>query len=127
MDSVEAQSAVRLGRAFNLIHLATASKIEVFPMSRSDFHRSELARSAEKEWVVPGGGRVRLPVASAEDTILSKLVCYKQSGQVSDRQWSDVLGIAAGRSRDWVYRREWAARLAVAVLLERLFVEAGQI
>jgi hypothetical protein len=127
IDRDEAQRAVRLGRAFNLIHLATASKIDIFPMLQSEFHRSEMSRSSEEEWVIPGEGAVRLPVASAEDTILSKLIWYKQGGQVSDRQWSDILGVAAGRGRNWEYMREWAPKLGVADLLERLFGEAGQI
>ena len=127
MDRDEAQRAVRLGRAFNLIHLASASKIDIFPMSQSEFHRSEMARSSEEAWVVPGEDTVRLPVASAEDTILSKLIWYKQGGQVSDRQWSDILGVATGRGRDWDYMRVWAPRLGVGDLLERAFGEASQI
>jgi hypothetical protein len=127
MDCDEARRAVRLGRAFNLIHLATASKIDVFPMQQSEFHFSEMSRSSEEEWVIPGEGTLRLPVASAEDTILSKLVWYKQGGQVSDRQWSDILGVAAGTGRDWDYMRAWAPQLGVADLLERLFGEASQI
>lgn len=105
MDRDEAQRAVRLGRAFNLIHLASASKIDIFPMSQSEFHRSEMSRASEEDWVVPGEGgetTIRLPVASAEDTILSKLIWYTQGGQVSDRQW-------------------------VGDLLERVFGEASQI
>lgn len=127
MDPDEAERAVRLGRAFNLIHLATASKFDIFPMSQSEFHRSELARSSEEDWILGGEGTVRLPVASAEDTILSKLSWYKQGGQVSERQWSDILGVAAGTARDWQYMRAWAPRLGVADLLERLVDEVGQI
>jgi hypothetical protein len=127
MDRDEAQRAARLERAFNLIHLASASKIDIFPMSQSEFHRSEMARSSEEDWVVPGEGTVRLPVASAEDTILSKLIWYKQGGQVSDRQWSDILGVATGAGRDWHYMRAWAPRLGIGDLLERVFGEASQI
>jgi hypothetical protein len=127
MDRDEALHALCLGRAFNLIHLATASKIDIFPMTQSEFHLSEMSRSAEEGWIIPGEGTVRLPVASAEDTILSKLIWYKQGGQVSDRQWSDVLGVATGKRRDWEYMRAWAPRLGVADLLEQLFGEASQI
>jgi hypothetical protein len=127
MDRDEAQLAVGLGRAFNLIHLASASKLDIFPMQQSEFHRSEMSRSSEEDWVIPGECTVRLPVASAEDTILSKLIWYKQGGQVSDRQWSDILGVATGAERDWDYMRAWAPRLGVGDLLERVFGEAGQI
>jgi|HubBroStandDraft_6_1064221.scaffolds.fasta_scaffold45605_3 hypothetical protein len=127
MDRDEANRAVRSGRPFNLIHLATASKIDIFPMQQNEFHRSEMSRSSGEAWVNPGEGTIQLPVASAEDTILSKLIWYKQGGEVSDRQWSDLLGVATGTGRDWEYMRAWAPRLGVAELLERLFHEAGRI
>ncbi|HEX4135151.1 MAG TPA: hypothetical protein VHY84_11120, partial [Bryobacteraceae bacterium] len=71
--------------------------------------------------------KCRLRVASAEDTILEKLVWYKRGGQVSDHQWSDVLGVATTRRLDREYLRGWAPKLGVADLLERLFGEAAQI
>lgn len=73
MDGDDALHAMSLGSAFHLIHIATASKIDVFPMTQSEFHRSEMFRSAGEDWIIPGEA-VRLPVASAEDTILSKLI-----------------------------------------------------
>ena len=60
-----------MGRAFNLLHLASAGKIDIFPLGRDAFHHSELARSAEQDWAVPGQASIRLRVASAEDTVLS--------------------------------------------------------
>jgi hypothetical protein len=69
----------------------------------------------------------KLKAASAEDTVLEKLVWYKQGGQISDQQWSDVLGIATTLQLDREYLREWAPKLGVAELLEQLLGEAGQI
>lgn len=124
MDAGEARSAVAAGRAFNLIHLRKAYKFDLFPLT-SAFHANEMARSNEQEWRIPEESAVRLRVASAEDTVLSKLAWYRDGGEVSDRQWHDVLGIAARAELDWEYMREWAARLGVADLLERLKSEAG--
>jgi hypothetical protein len=125
-DPEYAVSAIRGGRSFNLIHLSTASKIDIFPLESSEFQESELARSAAAAWAVPGSDAITLPVASAEDTMLFKLVWYEQGGRVSDHQWSDVLGIATRAKPDWDYLRAWAARLGVAELLERLWAEASQ-
>jgi hypothetical protein len=64
---------------------------------------------------------VEFPVASAEDTILSKLVWFRKGGEVSDQQWHDILGVLrvqAGQL-DLVYLREWAEELHVAGLLAR--------
>jgi hypothetical protein len=70
---------------------------------------------------------IELPVASPEDTILEKLMWYRQGEQLSDRQWNDVLGIVTTRPLDREYLREWAPKLGVADLLDRLFSEADQI
>jgi hypothetical protein len=84
-------------------------------------------REAIRRWEVDPSGSVELKVASAEDTILEKLIWYKSGGQISDHQWSDVLGIATTQQLDREYLREWAPELGVADLLEKLFDEAGQI
>jgi hypothetical protein len=123
MDVNEARGAVRRGRAFNLIHLATAYKIDLFPLGQDPFNASEMARAQVQDWSVPGADPIRLPVASAEDTILSKLVWYRQGGMVSDRQWNDILGVAGRATLDRVYMRDWAQKLGIKDLLERLFEE----
>jgi hypothetical protein len=126
-DAGQMCEAIRYGRAFNAIHFATGFKIDVFPLRKDAFHAGELARSEKRIWEVDPTGSVELQVASAEDTILEKLVWYKRGGQISDQQWSDVLGVATTRRLDREYLREWAPKLGVADLLERLFGEAGQI
>jgi len=60
-------------------------------------------------------------VATAEDTVLAKLDWYRMGGEVSERQWRDVLAILevqAGRL-DLDYLRQWAKELRVDDLLER--------
>jgi hypothetical protein len=86
-----------------------------------------MARSERRVWEVDSTGSVELRVASAEDTILEKLVWYKRGGQIADKQWSDVLGVATTKALDRDYMRTWAPRLGVEDLLERLFGEASQI
>jgi hypothetical protein len=48
-------------------------------------------------------------------------------GDVSDRQWNDILGVlkVQGTNLDIVYLERWAADLNVTDLLERAFVDAG--
>jgi hypothetical protein len=75
---------------------------------------------------VPGDPR-RFPVASAEDVILSKLEWYRAGGEISERQWTDVIGVMKIQSNhlDWDYLRRWAAELEVADLLDRARREAA--
>jgi len=126
-DAGQMRDAIRHGRAFNAIHFATGFKVDIFPLEKDAFHLGELARSEKRVWEVDPASCVELQVATAEDTILEKLCWYKRGGQIADRQWSDVLGVATTRSLDWEYLREWAPRLGIADLLERLFAEASQI
>jgi hypothetical protein len=126
-DANQMREAIRVGRAFNVIHFTTGFKIDIFPLKEGPFPAGELARSRKRLWEVDPGGGIELPVASPEDTILEKLIWYQQGSQLSDRQWNDVLGIATTRSLDLEYLREWAPKLGVADLLDRLFAESSQI
>lgn len=60
-------------------------------------------------------------VTSAEDVILSKLEWYRMGGEVSERQWRDVLGVLKTRSGelDLDYLRKCAKDLEVEDLPER--------
>ncbi len=68
-----------------------------------------------------------LEVASAEDTLLEKLVWFRLGGGVSDRQWGDVLGILrVQRQRlDFDYLATWAESLGLSDLLHRAYRDAG--
>ena len=89
--------------------------------------RIEPSRRRYTPTTITGLEHIEFPVASPEDTILEKLMWYQLGGQLSDRQWSDVLGIVTTRSLDLEYLREWAPKLGVADLLDRLFAESSQI
>jgi hypothetical protein len=67
-------------------------------------------------------------VASAEDTVLTKLEWYRMGSEVSERQWRDVLGVLKVQAErlDLAYLRRWAAALGVADLLEQALSQAGQ-
>ena len=68
-----------------------------------------------------------LPLASPEDTVLAKLEWYRRGGEVSQRQWGDVLGIlrVGGAVLELGYLRESARELAVDDLLDRALGESG--
>lgn len=65
---------------------------------------------------------VKFPIASPEDTILSKLEWYRLGSEVSERQWDDVVRVMKilGNQADLEYRKSNATDLKVADLLQRL-------
>ena len=122
-DKGQMRDALLFERSFNLIHFTSGFKIDVFPLGSDGFHQGQMARAEPRNWAAVAGGSVELMVASAEDTILEKLIWYKRGGGTSDRQWGDVLGIVNTRPVDWEYLRHWAPDLGVAELLDRLHSE----
>jgi hypothetical protein len=118
--------AIRRQSCFNLIHLSTMYKVDVFVAKDRPFDRSALSRITREEVGEPGDS-LHVWFASVEDVILSKLEWFREGGEVSERQWLDVEGVLkVQRGRlDLMYLRRWAAELNVADLLERALGEAA--
>jgi hypothetical protein len=114
--------AVEAGRSCNLIHLASACKFDLFPVGNDAFGRSQLARRRFTSSTITGLENIEFPVASPEDTILAKLVWFRKGGEVSDRQWHDILGVVQVQADrlDRAYLEEWAAELGVSGLLRKV-------
>jgi len=125
VDEGRARSAVESRRSFNLVHLATMLKVDIFVSKGRPFDREALAR-AQQELLEEAPAARRFSVASLEDTVLTKLEWFLMGGEVSERQWSDVVGVlrTAGPTADQAYLRQWAAALDVSNLLERALEEA---
>lgn len=119
-DSQLMHEAISHNRAFNVIHLASAYKFDVFPAADDAYVRAQFERRRPRRSSVEGE-EVEFQVASAEDTILTKLVWYKSGGSVSDQQWRDVVSVVkTQRDRlDLPYLHRWAGYLGVSDLMER--------
>ncbi len=116
--------AASTGRSFNLIHLETLLKVDVFAASRP-FQLTQMQRRVLQR--VDAVGKTSLYIASPEDTILAKLEWYLQGGGISDRQWNDVLGVlkVQGDRLDTEYLFQQARELNLQELLGRAFEDAG--
>lgn len=123
VDDEMIRDSIRRSSCFNIIHLATMLKIDVFVAGNDALVREELSR-ARRHRVSDDPPR-ELVLASAEDIVLQKLNWYRIGGAVSDRQWRDVLGVlaVAAGSLDASYLRRWAGHLSVEDLLERALAE----
>jgi hypothetical protein len=109
---------------FNAIDDRTSFKVDFFIKGAAPFDTEELRRSVR---VMVGGHEVLLK--SPEDTILRKLEWFRRGGEVSDRQWQDVLSVlAAARGQlDEVHLDRWASQLGVAGLLDRARRQAADL
>ncbi len=127
IDAGMIRSALSTRSCFNLIHLATSFKVDIFVLKGRAYDRAALARK-EKRSIDADSPEIQIFLASPEDTVLAKLEWYRLGDEVSDRQWRDVLGVfklQQGRL-DCEYMKKWAVELKVADLLERAICEAGQ-
>ncbi len=117
-DAGQIRDAISRGRSFNLIHIPSAEKFDIFP-ARGEFELTQLRRATAEELQF-GGERVMGKVATAEDILLAKLRWYKEGGETSERQWRDIAGIiAANPVMDNAYLERWASALGVSELLSR--------
>lgn len=115
--------ALKTGGSFNIIHLESSFKIDIFIQADSDFEKMLLVRS--KKINISESIEKPFCLVSPEDIILLKLKWYKQSGCVSERQWSDVQSVLEVQKErlDFDYLINWAKKLGLNELLQKAIVQ----
>ncbi len=125
-DETVLKQAIERRGSFNMIHLATMFKVDIFLPQGRPFDRQQLERRIGER--VGSDSKEEIWILSAEDLVLAKLDWFRLGGESSERQWRDVLGVIKVQSStlDIAYLREWARPLQVHDLLERAWLEATQ-
>ena len=125
VDSEMIRSAISRRGSFNIVHLDSGFKVDMFCRKNEFFDRSEFRRRLRKRLIQDLAREVM--VSTAEDTVLRKLQWYKIGGQVSEQQWYDVLGVLKTQDErlDRDYLEYWAGKLDLADLLERALAETS--
>lgn len=119
IDSDMVRAAIQNRSSFNLIHLETLFKVDIFISKDRPFDRMQFSRRIERVFAMNPEQIAYL--STAEDIILAKLERFRLGGEVSDSQWRDLLGVLKVQAArlDLGYLRHWAAEFRVDALLER--------
>lgn len=125
LDEEMIAEAIQHNSSFNIIHRETMFKVDVFIPRPRPFLQAQLDRAQRQTFSFET--EISAKFAGPEDTILAKLEWYRMGGEVSDRQWRDILGVLKTRAGelDLEYLRKWAAELHVSDLLERALKESS--
>jgi hypothetical protein len=117
--------AVRERSSVNLIHLQTNIKVDLFVVGDDEPSAMQLRRHRPRQLTEDPSSVVYFH--SHEDILLQKLRWFRAGGEVSDRQWRDVLAIAKvrGLTLDREYLLRQAGAMGVTDLLDRLWIASG--
>jgi hypothetical protein len=117
VDETALLRAIQSRTSTNLIQQTTQLKVDLFIAGGTPLDEQQLRRR-QAVTIRPGQ---TIYVHPAEDILLQKLHWFRKGGEISDRQWRDILGIVRvqGRRLDRAYLRLNAPVLEVADLLER--------
>jgi hypothetical protein len=126
VDADALREALRRGASWNFFYTPVFLKIDLFPVGDGLFDRSEFAR---RQRVVVRRDGAALFVKSPEDTVLRKLLWYRDGGEVSAKQWRDIVEVlrVCEKTLDDRYLDEWGRRLGIEELLGRARREASPI
>ncbi len=117
VDEVALLDAIKRRGSWNIFHLPTVTRIDLFLVKESEYDTEEFARRQAFE-VSPGE---RIFLKSAEDSVLRKLWWFRAGGESSTQQLRDVVEVLRSQQGrlDEAYLRTWAAKLGLEALLER--------
>lgn len=121
VDADMVRDAIRRRASFNLVHLETMLKVDVYLPGGAAYDQESFRRRAADVLDDALPDETRCYVATPEDVVLHKLHWYRLGNEVSDRQWHDIVGVlkVQAGALDLAYLQRWAAELGVVDLLER--------
>ncbi len=119
IDADMIRDALRYQSSFNIIHLGTMFKVDIFILKADKVSQNEMAR--RQKYKLSESPEQILYLASVEDIIAHKLLWYQMGGGVSERQWNDVLGVIKIQFNmlDHEYLKTAAEAKKVTELLEK--------
>jgi hypothetical protein len=125
VDAGMIADAIARKSCFNVIHLATMFKVDVFVLKDRAYDRTALGR-IYPDSLAPEEPGAEVFLAAPEDVVLNKLEWFRLGNEISERQWHDAVGVLKVQKDrlDKRYLAHWAAELGVTDLLQRALQEA---
>lgn len=125
IDETMIREAIENNSSFNVIHLDSMQKVDIFILSSQPLAQEEMQR--RQQLLITESPDKFAWLASAEDIVLQKLIWYRLGGNVSDRQWRDVLGVLKVQADklDLNYLNKWAKTLELKELIVQALQQAG--
>lgn len=122
VDRAMLRDALQHGRSCNIFYLPLLTKVDLFGIGPTPYDEIEFAR--KRPHPVRANGDT-LVIKSPEDTVLRKLLWFREGGSVSEKQWRDVLEVlrVSATLMDAHYLDSWANRLGLESLLARARAE----
>jgi hypothetical protein len=116
------RDAINRRISFNVIHLETMFKVDIFISKSRKFDQMQFKRRVKQ--TISNDPKHVVYIASVEDNILAKLEWYRMGNEISERQWQDVIGMlkTQGSKIESDYLNYWANELGVSDLLEKALV-----
>ncbi len=119
IDENMVREAIEHKSSFNMIHLQTIYKVDIFVPDNKDF-QDEMSRRVR--YFIPDKIKKEIFIASAEDIIIQKLRWFRLGGEVSEKQWNDVLGVVRVQfdKLDLNYLKTQSEKYDLTILLEKV-------
>lgn len=111
--------------SFNIIHLQTLEKADIFISREDNFSKSKMER---RQLFYTDQNKVnKFYICSPEDTILQKILWFTMTKNESQKQWRDILGVLKlqGEKLDFDYLWYWASFLNISEIIDLAFQQAG--
>jgi hypothetical protein len=126
IDAEMIQDAIETRSSFNILHLPTMHKADVFVQQSNAWAAEQMARRLPQKIVINDREEV-IQFACPEDMILQKLHWFRLGGGVSKYQLPDVAGILKVQADrlDYGYLKRWAQELNLTELLAQAYEDAG--
>lgn len=119
------RDALLRGSCANIFYLPLVTKVDLFALGPSRYDESEFAR--RQPIAIRASGET-LYIKAPEDTVLRKLLWFQAGGEVSEKQWRDIIEVlrVSGPQMDRAYLQHWAQALRIPHLLDRAENEAAR-